>query len=165
MPTISTLQDITALRETFWVECKLALGRNGEGALPDDIWETYSAFANSRGGDIFLGLRELGPGRYELAGIPNPDKVVRELLAGVNDPKVVSVNLLCSDSVAILSIEGKSLVKVNVPQAPVYLRPVYIGRDPLSGSYVRSRDADIRLDADRVRQIQAKVRNELLAKS
>jgi len=165
VPTISTLQDITALRETFWVECKLALGRNGEGALPEDIWETYSAFANSQGGDIFLGLRELGPGRYELAGIPNPDKVVAELLAGVNDPKVVSVNLLCVDSICIISIEGKSVVQVNVPPAPVYLRPVYIGSDPLNGSYVRSRDADIRLDPDRVRRLQAKVRGELLAKS
>jgi ATP-dependent DNA helicase RecG len=165
VPSITSLADIAALRETFHVECKLALGRDGNGALPEDIWETYSAFANSQGGDIFLGLRELGPGRYELAGIPRPGKVVAELMAGVDDPRVVSVNLLCIDSVGILDIEGRSIVHINVPQAPLYLRPVYIGSDPLNGSFVRSRDADLKLDPDRVRRLQAKVRGELLAKS
>ena len=94
MPALNTLADIAAIKETWQVECKLAQGRDGSGALPEDIWETYSAFANTQGGDIFLGLRELGPGRYELAGIPEPGKVVSDLMAGVNDPKVVSTNLL-----------------------------------------------------------------------
>ena len=165
MPAIASLADIAALRETFWVECKLALGRDGKGALPEDIWETYSAFANAQGGDIFLGLRELGPGHYELAGIANPGKVVAELMAGVNDPRIVSTNLFCIDSVGILDIDGRAVIHINVPQAPLYLRPVYIGSDPLHGSFVRSRDADIKLDPDRVRRLQAKVRGELLAKS
>lgn len=165
MPTIASLADIAALRETFQVECKLALGRHGDGELPEDIWETYSAFANSQGGDIYLGLRELGPGSYQLAGIPNPARVVSQLLRGAEDRKIVSANVLCIDSVGILTIEGKAVIQVNVPQAPIYLRPVHVGLDPLRGSFVRSRDADIRLDPERVRRIQAKVRAELLAKA
>lgn len=133
--------------------------------MPEDIWETYSAFANTQGGDIFLGLRELGPANYELAGIVNPQKVVSEFMAGVNDPQVVSANVLCIDSIGILQIDGKYLIHINVPRAPVYLRPVHIGNDPLNGSYVRSGEADLRLDPDRVRRIQAKVRWELVAKS
>jgi predicted HTH transcriptional regulator len=62
MLEISTLADIAALRENFEVECKLAVGKDGKGTLPKDFWETYSAFANSYGGDILLGIREL-PGR------------------------------------------------------------------------------------------------------
>src|SRR5690606_31873202 len=92
--TLLTLEDIAAVRETWNIECKLAQGRDGHGALPEDIWETYSAFANTAGGDIFLGLRELGPGNYELAGIRDAAKVVAEFIKGVNDPKVVSVNVL-----------------------------------------------------------------------
>lgn len=165
MTAIFTLDDIKALKETWQVECKLALGRDGTGALPEDIWETYSAFANTQGGDIFLGLRELGPGAYELAGIPNPQKVQREFLDGVENPRIVSANVLCIDSVAILQIDQKSLIHINVPRAPVYLRPVYIGSDVLNGSYVRSGAADLRLDPDRVKRIQAKVRGELVAKA
>lgn len=165
MIAIHTLDDIRALRETWQVECKLALGRDGSGALPEDIWETYSAFANTQGGDIFLGLRELAAGRYELAGIPDPHKVQRELMTGVNDTRVVSANVLCIDSVAILQVEGRALLHINVPRAPIYLRPVYIGNDPLNGSYVRSGSADLRLDPDRVRRMQAKVRGELIGKA
>ena len=165
MPALNTLADIAAIKETWQVECKLAQGRDGSGALPEDIWETYSAFANTQGGDIFLGLRELGPGRYELAGIPEPGKVVSELMAGVNDPKVVSTNLLCVNSVAILTIEGKAVIHINIPRAPIYLRPVYIGKDPLHGSFVRTGSSDIKLFPDRVLRMQARVRGELLAKS
>ena len=165
MTALQTLDDIRALKETWQIECKLAQGRDGEGQLPEDLWETYSAFANTQGGDIFLGLRELGPGNYELAGIPDAQKVIDELMAGVNDPDVVSANLLCIDSVGIMRIDGRDIIHINVPKAPDSLRPVYIGGDALQGSYVRDRDADIRLDADRVRKIRARLSGQLLSKS
>lgn len=165
MTALITLADIAAVKETWSVECKLAQGRDGHGALPEDIWETYSAFANTQGGDIFLGLRELGPGRYELAGIREPARVVAELMAGVNDPNVVSANLLCIDSVAILHIDGKAIIHINVPKASVYLRPVHVGRDALHGSFVRTGASDIKLFPERVKRMQARVRAEMLQKA
>ncbi len=165
MPALLTLDDIAKVRETWNVECKLAQGRDGHGALPEDIWETYSAFANTQGGDIFLGLRELGPGNYELAGISNPGRVVDELLTGANDPKVVSANVLCIDSIEILTIEGKFVIHVHIPKASVHLRPVYVGSDPLHGSFIRTGSSDIKLFPDRVKRMQARVRAEMLAKA
>jgi ATP-dependent DNA helicase RecG len=165
VPTLLTLEDIAAVRETWNIECKLAQGRDGHGALPHDIWETYSAFANTQGGDIFLGLRELGPGKYELAGIRDAQKVIAEFMAGVNDTRVVSANVLCVDSIATLLIEGKTVVHVNVPKASLYLRPVYVGTDPLNGSFVRTGSSDIKLFPERVKRMQARVRGEMLAKA
>lgn len=165
MPTLLTLEDIAAVKETWNIECKLAQGRDGHGALPEDIWETYSAFANTQGGDIFLGLRELGPGQYELAGIRDAQKVVDEFIQGLNDTRVVSANILCIDSIAILNIEGKAVVHINVPRASLYLRPVYVGTNPLTGSFVRTGSSDIRLFPERVKRMQARVRGEMLAKA
>lgn len=165
MTALQTLDDIAALRETWNIECKLAQGRDGHGQLPEDIWETYSAFANTQGGDIFLGLRELGPGKYELAGIRDASKVIAEFLEGLNDPRVVSANILCIDNIAILNIEGKAVIQINVPRASIYLRPVYVGNDPLNGSFIRTGASDIRLFPERVKRMQARVQAELLMKA
>lgn len=56
--TLLNIDDIHTLQESAEVECKLAGGRDGNGAVPNDMWETYSAFANTRGGTILLGIKE-----------------------------------------------------------------------------------------------------------
>lgn len=40
MLEIDSLEDIAALRESVDVECKLAQGRDGKGALPKEFWPT-----------------------------------------------------------------------------------------------------------------------------
>ena len=58
MTKINSIADLELLRESIEVECKLAAGRDGTGAVPEDFWPTYSAFANTQGGVVVLGLRE-----------------------------------------------------------------------------------------------------------
>ena len=55
-----TLSDIAALYESVDLECKAAQGRDGAGELPLSFWETYSAMANAEGGEVYLGIEELG---------------------------------------------------------------------------------------------------------
>ncbi len=45
--------DIAKFFENGERECKEAADN-----LPRDLWETYSAFANTRGGTIYLGIKE-----------------------------------------------------------------------------------------------------------
>jgi predicted HTH transcriptional regulator len=55
---IDSIEDISHLRETATLECKLASGKNGKGELPRDFWPTYSSFANTYGGIVLLGVKE-----------------------------------------------------------------------------------------------------------
>ena len=78
MIPVRSLDDLSLLRESVDLECKLAAGRDGTGAVPEDFWPTYCALANTAGGVIALGLREK-QGQFEVAGIQNIAKVRKEL--------------------------------------------------------------------------------------
>ena len=84
MTDIRSVSDIELLRESVDLECKLAAGRDGHGAVPDDVWPTYSAFANTNGGTVILGLRERS-GRFEVVGLPNLERVRKELFDTLNN--------------------------------------------------------------------------------
>lgn len=139
MIEITCLEDITALRESIDIECKLAQGRDGKGALPIDIWETYSAFANTRGGDIVLGLKEKKDGSFELKGIEKPQRVLDDLWSTIDNKQKASINILRERWVEQIVIDGKTIIRIHVPQATRKQKPVYIKGNPLTGTYKRLR--------------------------
>ena len=65
---------ISRYRENNRLEAKLATG-----GLPHSIWETYSAFANSYGGVILLGVEELPDHSLRVQGLLDPQGMVEEL--------------------------------------------------------------------------------------
>ena len=152
---IETLEDIAALRESVDIECKLAQGHDGKGAFPKDAWETYSAFANSNGGDIFLGLKEKQDGRFELKGIEDTQKVLDEFWATVSNPQKVSCNLLQAEWVKIININDCKIIQIHVPAAPRQQRPVYLNNNPLTGTYKRLHTGDMRQDEETVKRMLA----------
>ncbi|WP_438463099.1 AlbA family DNA-binding domain-containing protein [Marinomonas sp. PE14-40] len=165
MVSIVTLEDIATLRESSEVECKLAQGRDGKGQLPDDIWESYSAFANTDGGDILLGLKELEDESYQLAGIENTEKVIDELWQGLNNKTVTNMNLIPKNWIKVVTIMGKNMIHILVPKAPPEQKPIYIKTDPLKGTYVRLGSADMQQDAITVSRLLAEQRKILEAQS
>ncbi|TQV74533.1 AAA family ATPase [Exilibacterium tricleocarpae] len=155
MLEITTLEDIAALKESVDIECKLAQGRDGKGKLPKDFWETYSAFANSEGGDVFLGLREKAGNNFELAGIENPQKIIDELWTALNNPQKVSVNILRDRWVKTLSIDNTNLIQIHIPQASRKQKPVYLRGNPLTGTYRRFNSTDQLQGGETVKRLLA----------
>ena len=58
-----------AYKENNCLEVKKA-----KGGLPQSLWETYSAFANTYGGMIILGVEELNNRRWKTSGLKTRDK-------------------------------------------------------------------------------------------
>jgi ATP-dependent DNA helicase RecG len=110
---LNTIDDLAGLAESVDVECKLAAGADGKGRLPREFWPTYSAFANTRGGVILLGIRE-DSGRFAVHGIEEVDRVITDLFNTVNNPDKVSINLLADTHVRRVTIDGRELVAVEV---------------------------------------------------
>jgi predicted HTH transcriptional regulator len=142
------------MRESVELECKLAAGKDGNGELPKDFWQTYSAFANSDGGDILLGIEEK-KGRFQLGGIKHVTKVMDDLWNLANNPQKASTNVLKQQYVQELHIEGKTIIRVHVPRAPRRQRPVFVGGNPLSGTYTRQNPGDYHCDEETVRRMLA----------
>ena len=66
---------IAELKESSEVECKRA-----KKDLPKDFWETYSAFANTYGGTIFLGLTETPNNTFDITGVDDASGIKKNYL-------------------------------------------------------------------------------------
>lgn len=155
MIAIESLSDLELLRESVDLECKLAAGRDGQGAVPEDFWPTYSAFANTQGGVVVLGIRERQE-EFSIEGIANVPKVRRELFDSLNNRNKVSANLLTDASVREVTLEGKTILLVEIPRATRKQRPVYLTTNPLAGhTYRRLNDGDRALPDEEVKRMLA----------
>lgn len=125
-----------------------------QGGLPNDVWETYSAFANTNGGNIVLGLKEEND-RLVPLGLSSPTRMRKALFDGLNNRNKVSVNILREEDVTIEEVEGKRLLVVRVPKAPRKRKPVYINNDPLRGTFRRLGSADYRCSEEMMRRMWA----------
>jgi ATP-dependent DNA helicase RecG len=108
--TVSSLEDLETLIETTDVECKAAQGKDGAGELPESLWESYSAMANTAGGEIFLGIEETKDHRFICRIIKNTQKVEKAFWDGVRSRKKVSADIMSADEVEVLELECRAIV-------------------------------------------------------
>lgn len=149
-----TLDDLDLLQESCELECKLAQGQSGQGEVPKDFWPTYSAMANAHGGVVLLGVREKD-GQFTVAGLPNTAKVRTDLFNNLNNPGKVSANLLTDANVQEVVIDGKAILRINIPQATRKQRPVFLNGQPLGHTYKRLNDGDRLCDEETVKRMLA----------
>lgn len=150
------LDRVQELAEGADLEVKAALGRDGRGELPKTFWETYSAMANTDGGVVLLGISEVAKGVFQVIGLTDIAKVQKSLWDGANSRDQISVNLLKPDFVEAVEVEGgRRILRILIPRARRNQRPVYVGRNPLTGTYQRSYEGDYRCDSETVRRMLA----------
>ena len=68
--------------ESIEVECKKA-----SNSLPKSVWETYSSFANTNGGTIYLGVDESKNNHFEIVGVNCPEKIIKDFISNFNNTK------------------------------------------------------------------------------
>ncbi|MBR4295401.1 MAG: putative DNA binding domain-containing protein [Clostridia bacterium] len=143
--------NIEKYKENNRIEAKKAIG-----GLPRSIWETYSAFANTLGGIILLGLEEHADKSLRPVELPDPERLIKDFWDIVNNTNKVSANILSDKDVTIENIDGKRIVAIRVPRAQRSDKPVYIDGNPLSGSYRRNGEGDYKCTKE---EVQAMMRD------
>ncbi len=114
--------------------------------LPKDVWETYSAFANTRGGVILLGLTEHKDmpldQRFELTGVSDSYKVITDFFNIVNNKQKVNRSVLVDSDVRPVEVDGVTIVHIRVPEADYRQKPIYINNNLQSGTFKRMHEGD-----------------------
>ena len=109
--------------------------------LSSSLWETVSAFANTQGGWILLGIVQRGED-IVVEGISNAHKMMGNLHNLMRNRQKISYPVCDEKDASVLLVDDKEVIALRVPAAPRRVRPVYIGNNPYTGAYVRRHEGD-----------------------
>jgi len=131
--------------------------KSAKGGFPKSFWETFSAFANTNGGTIVLGIKQ-----KEDAFLP--DYLTKAELTALkkifwdtaHNRSKVSQSLLEEQDITTVEIAADSYALVfRVPRAEYSKRPVYLTENPLGHTYKRKHEGDYVCSDEEVRQMFA----------
>lgn len=141
--------------ECVTLECKRA-----KTEVPKSVWETYSAFANTIGGMILLGIEENRKEtdikkKFQIIGVEDAQKIINDFWNTINSDKV-NENILNSNDVDTVDINGVQIVCIHVPQADWRIKPIYLNGNVYKGTYRRNHEGDYHCTE---RQVRAMIRD------
>ena len=117
--------------------------KSAAGGFPGSFWDTYSAFANSEGGVIVLGVIEK-KGKFYIDNLSDEqiEKYTKDFWNNVNNRATVSCNLLKTEDVVVEDYKGHKLMLFFIPRASREQRPVYRTSQPYNGTFKRNHEGD-----------------------
>ncbi|MDR0682302.1 MAG: putative DNA binding domain-containing protein, partial [Dysgonamonadaceae bacterium] len=130
------ITNIIQLKESFRLETKKAAG-----GVPASLWETYSAFANTSGGVILLGVSEENSA-LKVTGIKDVARKIQDIWNTLNNRQKVSANVLTEKRIYEQKIDGKDIIVMEIPRADRHDKPVYINNDLFGGTFRRNAEGD-----------------------
>ena len=147
----NTINPIEILAKLAWSENEDLEFKSAKSGVPRDLWETYSAMANTQGGVILLGVADDG----SVHGIDHIEKTKKQFWDSVNNRQVVNSNLLSNADLQVIKHPHGDLIAIRIPRADRRARPVYVGQNPLTGTYRRDYEGDYHCTEREVRRMLA----------
>lgn len=145
---------IARLRAQGTDDAEVEVKRSGQ-KLSSDIWESVSAFANTAGGIIILGLSE--PEGFTAAKGFDLQANLDDFISGVGDGETDNCKLENPPkySVERYEFEGSPLLVITIMENETGAKPCFIrGRGMVAGSYKRVDDKDIKLSPTELYELQ-----------
>lgn len=111
---------IERLKSPEWVDFEV---KEASENLPKSVWETVSAFSNTQGGWIILGIKEKkenGVSTYEIQGVKNPEKIEQDFICTLRSEKF---NTLISVDVKKYQFGDATVLAFYIPSSS--FKPVF----------------------------------------
>ena len=116
--------------------------KTAKSALPKSVWETVSAFSNTTGGWLILGVEHKGK-QYTITGVDNAEKLEQDFL---NTLRGTKFNVFVATSQELLSVDRKNLLAFYIPVHKN--KPVYYNNQ--SNAFIRRDSSDQRATAEEI---------------
>lgn len=152
-PLFALLRERLRVPEDLELEFKAA-----RGGLPKSLWPTVSAFANTIGGWIILGVDERPP--FEVVGIADPSAMLQSFYDQMRNPQKISQPVCGAMDASIEQTDGTSIIVIRVPATARRERPVYINGNPYHGTYVRRYAGDYHCTKPEVDRMMREASND-----
>ena len=131
--------------------------KSAKGGFPGSLWETYSAFGNTNGGIIVLGIAEKA-GKFFSDGLSHEDAVRYKKIFwdAANNRNTVNACIVSEANVLETEYEGGFVLIIKIPRVEYSQRPIYLTLNPFGGHvFVRRHEGDYKVDDDTVRRMIA----------
>lgn len=117
--------------------------------VPSSLWPTLSAFANTRGGIVVLGVSE-DDGVLAITGVTNAGRIQQQLTDQLRNPQKLSVEVCGPDDIQRHRVAGVEVIVLRVRSAALRERPVYTERNAYDGTFLRRNSGDYRASKSEV---------------
>lgn len=110
--------------------------------IPKSMWETVSAFSNTNGGWIVLGVKDVKQGKnqsFEITGLSFPEKMEQDVITVLRSATKFNTPILAS--IKQFDFDGKSVLAVYIPAS--HNKPVYFNNN-LHNTFIRVGSGDQR---------------------
>ncbi len=131
---------VAKLRDIEWEDFEVKAAKS---ELPKNVWESVSAFSNTSGGWIVLGVKQSGK-TFEIQGVDNIEKLEQDFLGTLRGEKF---NQRLKATAKRYNIDGKNILAFYVPE--VAFKPVYYN-NPIN-TFIRMGSGDQRATEGEIR--------------
>lgn len=153
--SLLNLEDLNNRRENNRLEAKAA-----RGGIPGSIWESISAFANTAGGTVLLGVKERDDGSLEAVGLDDASKMLDDFWNAALSKDKLSARFMSDDNARIEEVDGKEIIVIDVPWVNRHDRPVFLDKDILDRTFRRTHTGDHRCSRE---EVQSMIRDASVA--
>ena len=131
---------VAKLRDIEWEDFEVKAAKS---ELPKNVWESVSAFTNTSGGWIVLGVKQSGK-TFEIQGVDNIEKLEQDFLGTLRGEKF---NQRLKATAKRYNIDGKNILAFYIPE--VDFKPVYYN-NPIN-TFIRMGSGDQRATEGEIR--------------
>jgi len=110
--------------------------------LPRNLWQTVSAFANTTGGWIVLGVKKSGK-QFEIKGVANPEKIEQDFTTALRGDKF---NVKILPTCKKYSFKERTVLGFYIPLSDK--KPIYF--NTLANTFIRTASGDQRATKEEI---------------